>query len=166
MASVPTYPFDATGTALQNKVIGELYPLLVPSNRTTVLVVPLLGPYFWDSIEVKYVPTTGTSRVLNRGVDYKPIFQYYDATAKSNRMIVGGFQLTDSSLANKGQVMMNYQCVGGQYVVDPGGVWALQRSWQIISTELRDGFFTTWEQVTERINMPLPTFPVVDIPWN
>lgn len=165
MASVPTYPFDATGNALQNKVIGELYPLLVPATRTTLLVVPLIGPFYWESIEVKYVPTTGVSRILNKDVDYKPVFQYYDATSKANQMIVGGLQLTDASLAGTGQVMMNYQCVGGQYVVDPAGVWAQQRSWQIISTEMRDAFFTTWEQVTAAIGMPLPTFPVVDVQW-
>jgi hypothetical protein len=164
MATIPVYPFDATGVALQNKVIGESYQLYAPSNRTTVLVVPLMGPFYWNTIEVKYVPNTGPSRILNREVDYKPVFQYLDATSKTNQLVVGGFQLTDSSLVGTGQVMMNYQCLGGLYVVDPGGVWA--RAWQVVAYELRDAFFTTWEQAAAKAGIPLPDFPVVDIAWS
>ena len=163
MAAI-VYSFDSTGLALQNKVIAEV-PYLVhqaPAGLSAENSKAVFdqGPFYWDrEIIVQAVPNDGSaSFILVKGVDYFPIYQYYDATAKANQMIVGGIGFTDVTFATKYSIKVCYQCVGGAYVLGRTNATA-------IASSRSDGRTNAYEAICTGASIPLQTFPTVDFPW-
>lgn len=151
------YTFDSTGTALQNMVIGE--EITIPAKTTTgfLFALPAQGPYFWDSLVVKHIPVVGDEITLLPGVDFNPGYQYFEATARCNRMIVGAIQLVDVTRA--GKLLVKYNCVGAGYTPTAGQLANLR------ANEKRDPQFTTWEMVCSAAGIVLPAFPTMEQVW-
>ncbi|EOA6880324.1 hypothetical protein ACH8J2_004765, partial [Escherichia coli] len=68
------YPEDWTGTLASNHIVGEEHTVPRTENKCYALDG---GPFFTESL---VITEKLTGRTLVRGVDYKPIFLYQDAT--------------------------------------------------------------------------------------
>lgn len=152
-----TYALDPTGHALQNIVLGEAKTIQAKTSGH-LFVVPNFGPFEESSLVVKYIDTTGASTVLTPGIDYRPGFQFTDATAKCNLPFYGCIEFLDLTL--QGTVIYNYQSLGGSYVLSAPQISTISLG------ELRDPYFTSWEMVASAFTIPLTPFPTVDFPWS
>lgn len=146
------YPFDVTGKSPRNIIIGESKSISLAAGRTHLFRVPLYGPYFMDSLVIKYTPASGPSRILTQGVDYHPSFQYVDGTRKINTPIYAGISFTDLTL--NGTITYNYQTVGGTYLSNSSTISSIE------TNSLADPMFTTWDSL-----VTLPVMPDVGYPW-
>lgn len=147
-----TIPFDPTGKSLYNKIIGESKSVSLIPGRTHLFVVPLKGPFFSESLVIKYTPVSGAERVLTEGVDYALGFQFAEATRRVNAPIYAAIEFNDLTL--NGSVTYSYQSIGSDYETSSVTIASIE------STSLADPVFTTWESVTS-----MPIVPVVDFPW-
>ena len=147
-----SYTFDPTGKNIQNQVIGESKTISLAPGRNYLYIIPINGPYFTDSLVIKYTPVSGVERILSEGVDYRNSFQYVDATRKINTPVYAGISFIDLTL--NGSVTYNYQTLGGIYSTDLSTIAAIETNSTV------DPMFTTWDsQVT------LPAVPTVTYPW-
>lgn len=151
------YTFDSTGTALQNMVIGEEITITAKTTTNFLFVLPAQGPYFWDSLAVKLIPAVGDAVTLLPGVDFNPGYQYFEATARCNRMIAGAIQLVNVN--STGKLLVKYNCVGGGYTPTASQIDNIR------ANEKRDPMFTTWEMVCGDAGVMLPSFPTMDQVW-
>ena len=148
-----THAFDPTGKALQNKIIGETKTILLAPGASYLFTIPLEGPYFAESLVIKYTPTTGTPRILSEGIDYHPSFQYVEATRKLNAPVYAAISFIDTTL--DGTVTYNYQSLGSDYAIDSTVITNIE------STNTFDPIFTAWESI-----VTLPTIPTITHPWS
>lgn len=146
------YPFDPTGKSTKNLVIGETRLISLPPGRVRLFAIPLNGPYFADSLVIKYTPNTGQERVLSEGVDYVNSFQYLDAASKINAPVFAGISFNDLTL--NGTITYNYQCLGTTYSIGSAEIATIE------TTSTVDPRFTAWENV-----VTLPAVPVADYTW-
>ncbi len=147
-----SYMFDPTGKNIQNQVIGESKTISLAPGRSYLYIIPINGPYFTDSLVIKYTPVSGVERILSEGVDYRNSFQYVDATRKINTPVYAGISFIDLTL--NGTVTYNYQALGSDYSSDPSLILDIETNSTV------DPMFTTWDsQVT------LPPVPTVNYPW-
>lgn len=148
-----SYMFDPTGKALQNKVIGEEVPIGAKTPGNQLFVFFQHTPFFWEDVVVKHVSPTGVAVNLINGVDYIPGYQYFDATSRLNRMVVGCIELKD--ITRTGKLVVVYQCLGSAHSPSAAQLTALR------ANEKRDPQFTTWEMVCEAAGMPLVAIPTL-----
>jgi hypothetical protein len=153
-----SYALDPTGHALQNIVLGETNNLVPKVGGGHLFIVPAFAPFEEKSLVIKFTDDYGTSRTLTPYVDYRPGFQFTEATAKCNLAFYSCIEFLDLSL--KGSVVYNYQTLGGSYVLSPPQIST------VVLNELRDPLFTSWEMVTDAARIPRVEFPVVDFPWS
>lgn len=147
-----SYMFDPTGKNIQNQVIGESKTISLAPGRNYLYIIPINGPYFTDSLVIKYTPVSGVERILSEGVDYRNSFQYVDATRKINTPVYAGISFIDLTL--NGTVTYNYQALGSDYSTDPTLILDIETNSTV------DPMFTTWDsQVT------LPVVPTINYPW-
>lgn len=147
-----TYMFDPTGKNIQNQVIGESKPVSLGVGRNYLYIIPINGPYFTDSLVIKYTPNTGSERILVEGVDYRNSFQYVDATRKINTPVYAGISFIDLTL--NGTVTYNYQALGSAYASDEVTINTIE------TTATVDPMFTSWDSI-----VTLPPVPTVTYPW-
>lgn len=147
-----SYAFDPTGKAVQNQIIGESKPILLSPGRSYLYTIPVSGPYFAESLVIKYTPSVGVERFMTEGVDYMPSFQFVDATRKISAPVYAGISFMDLTL--DGTLTYNYQALGAIYMTDPAVITGIE------TTSLVDPLFTSWDSV-----VTLPEVPVVDYPW-
>jgi hypothetical protein len=147
-----SYAFDPTGKAVQNQIIGESKPIVLAPGRSYLYIIPVSGPYFAQSLVIKYTPSVGAERFLTEGVDYMPSFQYVDATRKISAPVYAGISFMDLTL--DGTLTYNYQALGSIYMTDPAVITSIE------TTSLVDPLFTSWDSL-----VTLPAVPVVDYPW-
>lgn len=105
--TIVKYPFDPTGLASSNLIVDEQY--LVPATRNRAFALNG-GPFFTNSVIVKTVPG---NVVLTKGVDYKLLYLYSDATIKTNKEVNGVVHVINPTIS--GTVSVTYQVVGGKY---------------------------------------------------
>lgn len=153
-----SYTLDPLGQSLQNTIIGESATLNLPAGRNYLFVVPPTGPYFEDSMLIKHTDSAGVSRILEKGIDWNPGFQFVDATQKCNRPIYGCINFVDITL--DGSILINYKTLGGTYILTAAQIASIQ------SLEQRDPTFTSWEKVLYDRVIARATFPTVDHSWS
>lgn len=146
------YDLDPTGKSLRNKIINESKSIVLGAGLTHLFIIPVDGPYFAESLFVKYTPTVGSPRVLLPDVDYYPVFPYAEATRKINAPIFAGIEFIDLTLS--GTVTYAYQTMGGSYSSDIATISALESGFS------GDPQFTKWESL-----VTLPPVPVITHPW-
>lgn len=148
-----SYDLDPTGKSLRNRIINETKPVVLASGHTHLFVIALDGPYYEESLFVKYTPAAGAERVLLPGVDYYPVFPYNEATRKFNAPIYAGIEFIDLTL--NGTVTYAYQTMGGVYSTDATTIAGIETGFT------GDPRFTTWESV-----VTLPAVPTITHPWS
>lgn len=154
VTTVPTYPFDPTGTALSNQVAGEEHILTPMNYQDYYFVVPVYGPFFSDSLIVSHRALDGTVSPLTEGVDYYCTHWFVGASRACSKPVYGSISFLDLQLS--GTVTLGYQTLGGSWIVD-----STQQA-QILSDHLHNPRTTAWEQVS---GTPV-IFPVIDHQWN
>lgn len=146
-----TYAFDPTGKSNQNKIIGETKTISLAPGRSHLYVIPVDGPYFSDSLAIKYTPVSGAERILSEGVDYRHGFQYVDATRKINTPIYAGISFIDLTL--NGTVTYNYQSIGSDYASNVSVIADIE------ANSVADPLFTAWDSLVTLLPVPTVTYP-------
>lgn len=114
------YPFDDTGVASTNLVIGELHTLSITSDPIYRTIIPTYAPFYVDNLTVKHIDQSGTARTLIENQDFILVFQYLAATRSIGKPIYGGIHIIDPQLS--GNFEIEYQTIGGDWVGDPNAV--------------------------------------------
>lgn len=151
---VTTYPFDPTGLAATNKIVGERQVLnQVPYNQYSLLI-PLAAPFFAESMSVTLYGTGGTSTPLVPGVDYVLTHYFIEATRSIGKPIYGSVTFYNNNLT--GVISFNYQTLGGTWTLTETQIT------EILANIVSNPRITTWEQITDLPN----TFPPINHVWD
>ena len=145
------YPFDPTGAAPSNAVVGEPQVISPPNFKDFYFVVPKHAPFFRETMTVVHAQS---GRELKEGIDFDFTHHYKDASLKTAKAIYGSFTLYDKTLA--GVLMLSYQTVGGRWSLDTDKIEA------ILSDASINPRITTWDEITD---YPV-TFPPIDHEWD
>lgn len=132
------YPFDPTGKATTNLVLGERQVITPPGMMDFYFIIPKAGPYFRNSLKVTHYPS---GNVLIDGVDYTCSHPFQAATHSIGLGIYGSITFYDHTLT--GTVSLEYQTVGGDWTIDEAKIA------EILANTLLDPRITTWEQVVD-----------------
>lgn len=141
------YPLDTTGTALSNRVRGEMQTLSPPTQSNNFhFILPKAGPYYRDSMVITHV---STGRTLIRGIDWEPGHYFHSASFETESVRGGIYQsilFLDRTLS--GQVRLT------EYFV-LGGEWSLAENkiLEVLSNRLTDPRSVTYEQVSGKPDM-------------
>lgn len=136
------YPLDTTGSALSNRVRGELQTLSPPTQSDHFhFVIPKAGPYYRDTMKLTHV---SSGRELIMGVDWEPGHYFYSASIETENAKGGIYQsilFLDRTLS--GQISFDEY-----YVL--GGHWSLEENkiLEILSNKLWDPRVVTYEHVS------------------
>jgi len=151
----PQYPFDPTGQATTNKVIGELQPLMGGGNENFIFLIPAATPFFADSMTMNFKSLQGDIRPLILGKDYYFSHHFVGATRACGKPVFGSVTMLNNEL--RGTVIFNpYQTVGGEWTVDPA------TTLQILADKAHNPRVTSWESVAGYPSI----FPPVPHEWN
>lgn len=101
------YPFDPSGTATSNLIVGEEH--LVPATRNRAFALEA-GPFYSESVVVRTMPGNVT---LTKNVDYRTLYLYSDATIKTGKEVNAVIHVINPAIT--GTVSVTYQVVGGNY---------------------------------------------------
>lgn len=148
-----TYALDVTGIAVENKVLGTTVTI-TPSPSTYLRLIPVTGPFYSQSVYIRYTPALGNSRVLTEGVDYYFGYLFQDASIKTRSQVYGAIVLSDNTL--NGTLTYSLQTLGAPYELT-----VLQVA-TIIAGEMRDPNLVSWESVCTARSYALAAMPVVD----
>lgn len=146
------YPFDPTGKAASNKVVGEQQILSPPSWTDFYFIIPKMAPFFREGLKLVHMPS---GRELVEGIDYHLTHQFKDATIGTAKPVYGSITFLDKQLT--GVVSLTYQTLGGRWILDE------QKIIEILSNTKLNPRITTWEQVIG--GMPVK-FPPIDHEWH
>lgn len=145
------YPFDPTGTATTNKIVGEHQIISPPDWMDFYFIIPKIAPFFREGLKVVH-QESGSELV--EGIDYHLTHRFTDASVQTAKNIYGSITFLDKSMT--GAVMVTYQCLGGRWTIDE------QKAIEILSNTSLNPRVTTWEQV---VGMPV-AFPPIDHDWH
>lgn len=150
ITTVPSYPFDPTGTKLSNKITGEQQVLTASNPRDNFFLIPDVAPFFGDSMSVTFKDgQTGIQRPLVPNVDFYCTHLFLDASYSTAKPIYGSITMLNTSLA--GIVTLAYQTVGDQWVPSDAVVA------EALANRLGNPRATSWEQIVN----PPNAFPVI-----
>lgn len=135
------YPYDPTGKAQTNLVVGELHVIPVTRNRAFALQA---GPFFANSVELISLPS---NRRLVRGIDFEILYLYQEATRVTGQEICAVVYVTNPAIS--GELSALYQVVGGEF---SSNVSAIQQLLQSLAIDNRTIVFD------DLIDLPV-TFP-------
>lgn len=155
---VKTYPFDPTGENPENLVTGEEHILTGQNSQDFQIIVPRVGPYYFDSLRVSFRNPDGTPRHLTRGRDWVYSHKFMDATHSLASPVYASICFTDRRLT--GTVVIDYQNLGGDWVINEHEIETM------LADRMHNPPVTSWEQVIERpIRFPVirHDFDVIDI---
>lgn len=136
------YPLDTTGSALSNRVRGELQTLSPPTQSDNFhFIIPKAGPYYRDTVILTH---TTTNRKLVRGIDWEPAHYFISASNETENVKGGIYQsilFLDRTLS--GQIQIDeYFVLGDHWSLDENKVL------EILSNRLWDPRVISYEQVS------------------
>jgi hypothetical protein len=105
--SIAKYPLDLTGTALTNRITGELKTIPLNRNRAFALYE---GPFYGESLVLTRLPGGET---LTQGTDYQLLYLYSDATIRSSKPVYAIVNIINPAI--EGALSCDYQVIGGTY---------------------------------------------------
>jgi hypothetical protein len=117
-----SFPFDVTGSAATNLVVGELHTLTEINAATYRTLIPTHAPFYLTNLLLEHVSTAGVSTPLNEGVDFYAVLPYMAAARSTGRAIYGGLSLISD--LPQGTVKATYQTIGGTWTADADYVYA------------------------------------------
>ncbi|QTH80269.1 hypothetical protein PA10_00069 [Pseudomonas phage pPa_SNUABM_DT01] len=156
---LPQYPFDPTGTAATNKVV-ETQQIQSRGMFDHYYIIPRSGPFYAESVKLRLYPAGANTnnpalgQALEEGVHYNFGYHFAHASHTIGLPVYGAITFYDRNLA--GQLRMEYQNIGGEWVLDD------QKYSELLLNVAFNPRIGTWEQVVE-----LPhQFPVVNHDFN
>jgi hypothetical protein len=132
------YPFDPTGVATTNLIVGERQVINPPGMMDYYYIVPKAGPYFRESMVLTLYPS---GRVLIEGIDYVCTHLFHAATHSVGQGIYGSVLFYDHTLT--GTVSLKYQTIGGDWTISESKIL------EVLTNVHLDPRLTTWEQVVD-----------------
>jgi len=151
--TVPSYPFDPTGTKASNKIAGEQQILTASNPRDNYFIIPKVAPFFEEGLSISFKDSaTGVVRTLKKNIDYYPTHLFLDASYSTARPIYGSITFLNTALA--GTVTLAYQTVGGEWVPSAAVIA------EALANRLSNPRTTSWEQIVN----PPNAFPVIEHP--
>lgn len=132
------YPFDPTGAATTNLVVGERQTINPPAMDSFYYIVPLAGPYFRESLKVFLYPD---AIQLQEGVHYSCSHMFHAATQATGMGIYGSITFFDHTLT--GTVSLEYQTLGGDWTISEAKIA------ELLANTMINPRITTWEQVVD-----------------
>lgn len=148
------FPLDPTGTLASNKITSEYHVFTEANWRSYHFIVPKKGPYFEDSLVIKYTNPANEVLPLRLGIDWVPSYWFLGASRACAKNIYGGITFLNTKL--NGHVEITYQTIGGEWVLDEGAIA------EILANKLNNPLTTTWEVIA---NVP-KVFPPEPHDWN
>lgn len=130
------YPYDPTGLAETNLVVGEPHSIPILKNRAFALNA---GPFFADSVVVR---TQVDNTVLVRDVDYVVLYIYQEATRKVGQEISAVIFVTNVAIS--GLLLVDYQVLGGEFSSNVSAIQQLIESLEI------DNRAIVWDDIIDR----------------
>ena len=115
-AVILPYPLDLTGLLSTNRILNEKQTLTPYNGPKKQLLVPILTPFFGNSLVVQYYNTHGDLVTADVGVDYELVFQYEAFTNIAQSPIYGGVSFMNVGIV--GLVLLSYQTVGGNFALN------------------------------------------------
>lgn len=148
------YPFDYTGAATTNKVVGEKHILTRNNYSDFHYIIPKFAPYFEHSLVMTFVGTDGTRRTLVEGIDWYCTHKFKEASLSTAHPIYGSVTFLNNNLA--GVVTIGYQTLGGKWTIDTKAIQ------DILAADIQNPRTTYWEEI---VNLP-ERFPVTNHDFN
>lgn len=136
---VYTYPFDPTGTAITNKIVGELQTLSPGADTDFFFIIPNASPFFRESLNI-VDNTTGIPLV--EGVDYLCSHKFLAASRSIGSDIYGSITILNKQRAGVIR-LTSYQTLGGAWTLN-----ATQIATLLAVTEYNP-LITTWDQIQD-----------------
>lgn len=156
---LPQYPFDPTGTASTN-VVTETQAIQSRGMFDHYYIIPRSGPFYAESVKLRLYPTGANvnnplgGELLEEGVHYNFGYHFAHASHTIGKAVYAAISFYDRAL--EGQLRMEYQNVGGDWVLDD------QKFTELLANVAYNPRIATWEQVVE---LPFQ-FPVVNHDFN
>jgi hypothetical protein len=155
ITTVPSYPFDPTGTKATNKITGEQHILTIANPRDNYFLIPKVPPFFEDGLVVAYKDAvTGTPRALVKNIDYYCSHPFLEASYSTGKPIFGSLTILNTALA--GIVTLGYNTVGGKWVPNNAQIA------EALADRISNPRVTSWETI---VNLP-DSFPVIEHEYN
>jgi hypothetical protein len=149
--TVPSYPFDPTGTKVSNKITGEQHILTAANPRDNYFIIPDVPPFFENGLAIVFKDgVTGTPRPLVKNVDYYCSHPFIGASYSTAKPIFGSITMLNTALA--GIITLAYQTVGGKWVPSNAEIA------EALANRTGNPRVTAWEKI---VNLP-EAFPVID----
>lgn len=111
-----TYPFDTTGLAASNLILGEIQTVMAVNNREYYMVIPDLAPFYANEKVVVTAEITGSTVTLVEGKDYFLTLPYVAASRSIGKTLYGGIAIINTKV--NASVVLQYQTLGGAWIAD------------------------------------------------
>lgn len=105
------YPLDLSGMLPSNLVERERQTLTSSSGANHQLIAPLSGPFFGESMVVKYYGSDTNLRTAVAGVDYEFVFANQGLSKTCQTAVWSGIRFLNRGIY--GLIELTYQTVGG-----------------------------------------------------
>lgn len=151
--TLPSYPFDPTGTLASCRITGEQQTLSGANSQDYYFVVPKIAPFFKEGLVLK-LKNGNDLRDMVENVDYYLSHEFYSASQACAKQVFGSISILRTDLT--GILILTYQTVGGDWVIDDAKIA------EIMSDRAHNPRTITWEEVAN----PPYAFPPVDHPWD
>lgn len=110
------YPLDLTGLLPSNKIKDEEHTLSAINGADRQMIVPILAPFFGESLVVKYYDASVAPKTAILHLDYVPVCEFQQLSAMCQTPVYGAVGFLNSSI--EGRVVITYQTIGGDFVID------------------------------------------------
>ena len=84
-----TYPFDPTGTAPSNKVVGEVHVITQQNHRDFSFVIPDFAPFFAEGVVISFTDIEGNIVPLVEGQDFYLAHHFLAASRSIGKQVYG-----------------------------------------------------------------------------
>ena len=110
-----TPSLDTTGINPLNAVINERQSFTLDSNQTFITLIPTYAPFFANNFTLTLLGNNNNNTLLVPGVDYFFAYPFIGASRACKQPVFCGINI--SSLLTIGTVVMNYNTLGGDWVL-------------------------------------------------
>lgn len=135
---VYTYPFDPTGTAISNKIVGELKTLSPGAPTDFFFIIPDAAPFFREGFRIV---DQNTGIELDEGIDFVFGHLFHAASVSIGKPVYGSIMMLNRARA--GVVKLDYQTLGGAWTLSEAQIAVL------LANTLNNPVITTWDQVQD-----------------
>lgn len=115
------YPLDPTGQVAGNKIIRETHTTTLKNGRDRQMIVPILGPFFGDTLVVEYASMSLHDTVARPKIDYIPVCEAQDLSSLCASKVYGAIAIMNDGM--EGEIEITYQTLGGNLVIDRNALY-------------------------------------------